>query len=283
MFTPPPKSWSKRQRYIDTSVLQGEELEAAQKENKRIQFENRIACTKKAYFFGYVYPKLMKEYKQYKNIQNQNCRSLFGCKFKDLEAKPDKTPEEKKFIHNFYKYAPLMKNNCIMNVLASYVEDMEFDNRWKKPGGKFDWHILLSGEYEFDDQSLIAKVRNVIRDFNKAQKALALSEVYNAELSPSALEEENISRYGGLFEEYENKLYLCCSNKDKLSDYVVYVYYTYFKSNSKTLIWNVFGEEVVSHVKAKAKTVTFPIRDENGVEYLGQRYSLKEVELDGDV
>ena len=225
----------------------------------------------------------MKEYKQYKNIQNQNCRSLFGCKFKDLEAKSDKTPEEKKFIHNFYKYAPLMKNNCIMNVLASYVEDMEFDNRWKKPGGKFDWHILLSGEYEFDDQSLIAKVRNVIRDFNKAQKALALSEVYNVELSPSALEEENISRYGGLFEEYENKLYLCCSNKDKLSDYVVYVYYTYFKSNSKTLIWNVFGEEVVSHVKAKAKTVTFPIRDENGVEYLGQRYSLKEVELDGDV
>ena len=226
----------------------------------------------------------MKEYKQYKNIQNQNCRSLFGCKLKDLEAKPDKTPEEKKFIHNFYKYAPLMKNNCIMNVLASYVEDMEFDNRWKKPGGKFDWHILLSGKYEFDDQSLIAKVRNVIRDFNKAQKASAIKESYlEEELSATSDEMTTDGYYSYLMEEYENRLLSICSNSTKLADYVIYVYYTFFKSNSKALLWNIFGDEVVANVRRKAKVVTFPIRDENGVEYLGQKYSLKEVELDVDV
>ena len=206
---------------------------------------------------------------------------MFGCKIKDLELKKNKTPEEKKFLYNYQKYAPLMKNNCIMNVLAAYVEDVEFDNRWKKPAKPFDWKILISGEYEFDDVSLINKIRSIIKDFNKAQNVIAVQENYSEEVVSITAEFEN--PYNSLYDEYESRLYACCSNADKLSDYVVYVYYTYFKGNSKSLLWNVFGDEMVSHVKAKATKATFPIRDENGVEYLGQRYSLKEVDLDANV
>lgn len=46
--------------------------------------------------------------------------------------KENKTPEESKLIYQYNRYSPLLKNKCIMNILSEYIEDIEFDNKWKR-------------------------------------------------------------------------------------------------------------------------------------------------------
>lgn len=169
---------------------------------------------------------------------------------------------------------PLLNNNCIMNTLSKYVEDMEFDNKWKINKEGFDYHILLSDKYDINDKKLITSISKIIKEFNKSQVINIIKSDYIDENTNEEFE-DNSFRY--LFEYYENKLLKLCSNKEKLADYVIYVFYNKFSNKSKSLMWNVFGENIVNNIKHKSKTVCFPIRDENGTEYLGQRYSLKEI------
>ena len=45
-------------------------------------------------------------------------------------------------------------------------------------------------------------------------------------------------------------------------------------------MWNIFGDEIVEHLKTKASIIKLPVEDENGVEYLGRKYILKDVNID---
>ena len=218
----------------------------------------------------------MKEYKKYKGIYNQISEQKFNLKLKDLERKENKTQAEKLFINSYRRYLPLLNNNCIMNILSKYVEDMEFDNKWKNVIEGFDYHIFLSGKYEFDDIKLINSISKIIKDFNRSQKINMLNREYTLEVLDDE-DDFNDGMFNYLFEYYENKLLNLCSNKEKLSDYVVYVFYTMFNRHSKSLIWNIFGEEILKNVKSHSSIISFPIKDENGIEYLGQKYILKEV------
>lgn len=259
--------------------MEGDILNKSIEENNKIAFNNKICCTKKSYFFGYVYPKIMKEYKQYKNVYNQMSFQRFGMCIKDIERLENKTEEQKKFLYQYRKYMPLMDNNSIMNTLSKYVEDIEFDNKWSKSSKPFDWNIMMSGKYEINDQSLIKKIISTIKDFNKSQRVIASNNNYSSEIFDIDEETEYNNMYKYLFDMYEERLLKLCSNTEKLSDYVVYVYYNFFKNSSKSLLWNVFEKEIVSSIKNKSNTIVYPVYDENGKEYLGQRFSLKEVDL----
>lgn len=276
IFIPPPKNWSKRRRYIQLDGLTDEQRKIAEEENKRIHFENKICGFKKPYFFGYVYPKQMKEYKKHKGIYNQMSEQKFGLSIKELEKKENKTQEERLFINRYRRYMPLLKNNCIMNILSKYVEDTEFDNKWKKNEEYFDYKVLLSGNYDIDDKKLVNNIVKIIKSFNRSQKINMINRDYSLEILDNE-EDFNDSMFGYLFEYYENKLLNLCSDKNKLCDYVVYVFYNYFERYSKSLMWNVFGEEILENVKNKSKTICFPIKDENGIDYLGEKYILKEI------
>ena len=218
----------------------------------------------------------MKEYKKYISIYNQMSEQKFGVSLKDLEKKENKTQEESLFINKYRRYMPLLTNNCIMNILSRYVEDTEFDNRWKKSEESFDYKILLSGKYDIDDKKLLLSICQIIKDFNRSQRINTINRDYSLEVLDDE-EDVNDSIFGYLFEYYENKLIKLCSNKEKLCDYVIFVFYNKFEKQSKSLLWNIFGEEILNNVKARSKTVCFPIKDENGIEYLGEKYILKEV------
>jgi hypothetical protein len=202
----------------------------------------------------------------------------FGMSVKELERKENKTNEERIFTNKYKRYMPLLNNNCTMNILSKYVEDVEFDNKWKRDIEPFDYHNLTSGNYEFTDKKLMNNIIKIIKDFNRSQKINMLNREYSLEVLDDE-EDYNDSMFGYLFEYYEEKLIGLCSDKNKLCDYVIYVFYTKFARQSKSLMWNIFGEEILNNVKSKAKTVCFPIRTNDGVEYLGEKYGLKELDL----
>ena len=71
IFVPPPSFWSKKQRYIPIPENATEEqLNNINARNKEISFNNRICANVKPYFFGYVYDREMKRYKEHKDKYN---------------------------------------------------------------------------------------------------------------------------------------------------------------------------------------------------------------------
>ena len=272
IFTPPPKEWSKKVKMENY--------------DSDLSFKNRIAGDKKPYFFGYVYPKIMKEYKRHKANYKKMCKLMYACSLYDLMNKPDKTKEERIFIQNYYKYTPLLMNKCTMNVLATYVEDIEFDNKWKLKTDPFDYHILMSKDYNLDDRTTHNKIKNVIAEFTKKYNSIIrekkeLDGYDDISVSPEEIENYNLE-ITLLMQEYESKLLNVCSNEVKMVDYLIDIYYKNHTSQPKTLLWGKFGDIILNNVKSKSDKVCYPVLDENGVEYLGKKYSLKEVSINND-
>lgn len=262
--------------------MPAEEKRAAILKNQEIAFNNRICADKKPYFFGYVYPKIMTHYNVSKRNYKQLCRVMFKCDLTELMRKKNKTSEESKFLYQYNRFSPLLKNRCIMNILAEYVEDTEFDNKWKKQGQPFDYKVLMSGNYDLDDKELYNQLKSIIKEFHKRHAGI-IAERKSVETDIMFTPTDDIECYAQeittLIEEYENKITSICSDARKTCDYVIDIYYRYFSTKSKIFIWETFGDIVVENLKSKATKVEYPVFDENGVDHLGKKYSIKEVNL----
>ena len=286
-YTPPPKHWSKKQRYMMIpKECDDEKIKQIQEYNENVSFNNKICADKKPYFFGYVYPKYMEEYNRHRSNYKKMSKLIFDTDLYSLISKQNKNSEEKRFIYNYYKHMPLMKNNCIMNVLAEYVEDTEFQNKWNKECNIFDYKTLTSEKYSIDNTKLYNQIKKIIFDFNKRYDAI-IREKKTLELIDKSLIDDDVSEcysseLSNLIQEYENILYSICSDGYKLCDYVVDIYYNCFKNKSKFFIWSVFGEFILNNIKSKSNKVCFPILDDNGTEYLGKKYSIREVDFSFD-
>lgn len=262
------------------------EKENALEKNKEISFNNKLAAEKKPYFFGYIYSKYMDEHKKHKSNYKKMCKLMYHCNLHELIQKQDKTEEEKQLVKNYYRHMPLMVNNCPMNILANYVEDTEFDNKWKQKPSTFDYHILMSDSYDIEDKNLYKKVKETITSFTKSYGMLQVAIKQLGNIENSGIDKEDIEDFDSmtkvLIETYENKLFSLDSNKIKLCNYVIDVYYKCFNKQSKMMLWTVFGDCILSNLKQKTDKVYYPVSDNNGVDYLGKRYSLKEVDNIGN-
>ena len=200
VFVPPPKYWNKKQKYVSiTEDMPEEEKRAAILKNQEIAFNNRICADKKPYFFGYVYPKIMAHYNVSKRNYKQLCRVMFKCDLTELMRKKNKTSEESKFLYQYNRFSPLLKNRCIMNILAEYVEDTEFDNKWKKQGQPFDYKVLMSGNYDLDDKELYNQLKAIIKEFHKRHAGIIAERKVCIELSQNGSELLPLAPSGAVF------------------------------------------------------------------------------------
>lgn len=282
MFVPPPKMWSKKQRYIKAgsdTELNNEEIK---EQNAIIQFNNKLCVDKKAYFFGYVYPSLKKEYDQHRKVYQSICKTMYRMSLSDLMAKSNKTKEEAYFISDFYRKMPVIRNDCTMNLLSYYIEDIEFENRWNKTiQYDFDYTLLMTPYFIADDEKIFKKVCKVIleafKTLNYRMRILKEDGEFEYDMDYTDEMEKNI--FVNTQSELFNKLMKIHSNIDELSNYVVRAFYERFNNRSKAWMWGLFGKEIVSHLKARASVIHIPVENESGEEYLGKKYVLERVYL----
>lgn len=286
VFVPPPKHWSKKMKFIPiTEGMNEEQINEAKELNKIIAFNNKIAVDKKAYFFGYVYPNLKKEYDIHVKSYRALCKQVYRSTITQLIHKENKSKKEMQLIYNYYKYMPLLRNNCIMNILSYYVEDTEFDNKWKKSTNQnFDYSVLLSKYFAPNDKKLLNNVKKTINDafckYNNRIRNLYddIEIIYDKEYVDGA--EQNIFKMTEI--ELESELYKLASNSQDIANYVIYCFYNYFKNKSKAWMWEICGDEIINNLKSRASVIHVAVEDKNGVEYLGKKYKLESVDILND-
>lgn len=243
-------------------------------------FNNRICCDKKAYFFGYIYPKYMRDYNKHKKVYNQLSRIRFSKKLDELKDMQDKPDDVKKLLRGYYNYMPLFNSKCTMNILTRYVEDAEKEvtNTWSKSIGGFDYRCLMSSDDVKIDFKLIKKLKPIVSAFNTYYNLITKDKRYleNVDIMEGLELSDRI--YASLFESYDVKLSSVCSNIEKLTDHIIYLYYTTFKTHPKSLLWNIFDGQILENIKTRSGTVCFPVKDIDGEDYLGEKYKLLEIE-----
>lgn len=232
---------------------------------------NSMVICKKPYFFRYLYPELNKKFKQFENGYNIVSKDMFGIKFKKLLAKPDKTEAEKMLVRRYQKYSPLIVSNCTMNVLCKEFENVDFDIKF----GKSNVNMLNLYQHEgFEiDPLILAKFRDAYRKYNNKKTVRALDDVFENK------DEEDVKSIYNLVldtakEEIQEEVFGIGLEPKKMLFYVGQLAKEYTNFNW-SFVWDIMDSIVLDGV-AQGKSYA-PVRSEDGTEYLGEKFVLKEV------
>lgn len=237
---------------------------------------NSLVISKKPYFFRYLYPELNKKFKQFENAYNSISKSAFGIKFKKLLAKLNKTEEEMKLVRRYHKFSPLINSNCTMNILCREFEDVDFNIQYDKSCKS----MLPTFEGEFEcKEDVLFKIRDLYRKYSNKKSTTYISN-YFAEGEPKEVHlvedevrELKFSIFDAVRDEIEEEyLELGLSPKEGLF-YIGQLSKQYAKFNW-AFAWDLLGNTILDCIERK--TTLVPVEDEEGREYLGRRYVLKE-------
>lgn len=232
---------------------------------------NSMVICKKPYFFRYLYPELNKKFKQFENGYNIVSKDMFGIKFKKLLAKPDKTDAEKMLVRRYQKYSPLIVSNCTMNILCKEFENVDFDIKF----GKSNTNMLnlYQNEGVEIDPLILAKFRDAYRKYNNKKTVRALDDVFENK------DDEDVKSIYNLVldtakEEIQEEIFGIGLEPKKMLFYVGQLAKEYTNFNW-SFVWDIMDSIVLDGVE-QGKSYA-PVRSEDGTEYLGEKFALKQV------
>ena len=258
-----PKEW----REFESISEDDSDEEKSQK-----YYHNSLVISKKPYFFRYLYPELNERFKKYENDYNLICKDMFGIKLKKLLAKKDKTPSEATIIKRYQKFSPLIVSNCTMNILCKCFENMDLDIKFSKNKPcmlpKFDWL------YDVNIEKLDA-IRSLYRMYNGKKSVKLISNLFADNRSDEDLTEMKFAEMDCIRDEIRENIYSVIGSNEEFLFYCWKLSDKYRSFNWK-FAWDVLGENILEYIETGDCFV--PVRDENGQEYLGSRYSLKRIE-----
>ena len=81
----------------------------------------------------------------------------------------------------------------------------------------------------------------------------------------------------------KEKLEEICSNEQKLTNHLVYLFYVEKTSLNKSVLWNLVGRQIYENLKEKNSTFYFPLKNKNGkIEFLYENYSIEKFILNSN-
>jgi hypothetical protein len=267
---PFPSEWKKREFIYETD---SDEIK------KQKYYHNSLVANKKPYFMIYIYDRVKNEYHEYRKKCERTCREKFGCSLDELLRKENKTRQEQYYISDYYRRMPVIKNQSVMNVLCGMIEEIDF--KYKRP--KNDENVNEMFEILFDssipiDNTKMEKLIELYKKYNKKRHFKhknSLLEVINFEMDQ---ENEHENRLNEFYNEIRNEAYSICSNSKELANHLIYITYKLYPKDSKDFAWSIGIEGILEILKNKSNgIIQLPMLDKDGIDYLGKKYSLKDV------
>lgn len=241
-------------------------------DEEKQRFYRSIVADRKPYFMRYIYPDLMKDYRDYLRKTDGAALREFKMTVDELRALPysDLTDRQKEFLRYYDLGMPVGVGDCVMNRICRRFEK-EFDGYVGKYSetAEFDLNILKSGAPYTSRQYYSLKALN--EEYNSKQRRFALYAKSNA-LS----EDEMAVSKSALFQEYVRQCTELCQNDRTLCEIMIDLLYR--KSSGKRLFWMVCGESVIRNMMERnGGVLSVPVRSEEGeIIYCGERYTVTE-------
>ena len=277
-----PKAWKTFEKFSEDDTPE---------ERTRKIKANALVVSKKPYFFRYLYPELNQKFKQFENSYNQISKDMFGIKLKKLLKKENKTEEERMLVRRYQKYCPLITSACTMNNLCREFESIDFNIRFSKDENDVKIPtVSMLPTYEdiygqspetFNEQKFHI-VKKMYQEYNSKKQIKHLT----ALLVDSPIDDQSDD-----YKELRSSLYdlLIQSLQDTLvnegitgEEFLFYSHHLskHYSSFNWGFCWEVLAEQIVKYIP-QAEQTFYPILDPNGdYEYLGRRYSLKDITKD---
>lgn len=269
-----PKDWYDL-TYLRKIRKEAEELGDNEDLLKQIDFDISIVADKKPYFMGYVYPRLLKEFKAYKKNCNAKSLQLFGLEIGELyerKCEGSITEEQLTFLDKYEDMKPLDEYPCLMNKIC-YLFENTFDSFLICDNHKdknFDYKMLKS--YKSYDSNVKKQIEKAIEDYTKEMSDFkyisSLNKLQKEEISDGRLSIK--SKFIKLCEEI-------CPNQEDLCNILVDLCYQ--KNFNKQFIWDISGEQVILNLLNKNNFYyNVPVKSKYGKNtFLGERYDIIKV------
>lgn len=233
---------------------------------------NSMVVKKKPYFFIYLYSTLMKEYKAYEKNFNSISYKHFGMSIKDLLRKENRSEGENKLIRKYRKYSPVLETDCVMNNLCKEVESSDSDIKFHPS--------KISLLNEFADYSNIDEEKLVtLMDICKTYKSEKQFRGFSTMIENEGIADDDVAEimnqvlYGHK-DKYREKIKNLFSNTRELFNHLMMMCQR--KNINHDIVWDIMGDDIIDIIPVCNPTVL--IEDDYGVEYLGHKYQLQEVD-----
>lgn len=255
---PMPRSWHDR---YEAGRIKDEEIR---------DFYRSIVADKKPYFMCYIYPTLMKQYKNYIKKVNSNSLRRFGLSLDDLLRLDESSlDEEKAAFVKYYNYSlPVGTNDCIMNKICRRFEE-EFDGIISKKTSEeiFDYTVMKSTtKYKL---SQYYKIMKIYEEYNQKIRSLAI--VRNDKKLDLIERQSLMSTINHSFIKDCSSI---CSNEDELCNIVLDMCYR--KKSTKRFAWTLCSSIIVRNLLERNEyTIQFPQYDCCGdIDYSGNKFKI---------
>lgn len=267
---PFPSDWKKREY-----LYEDDDEQTKQDKYKH----NSLVANRKPYFMIYVYDKLRNEYNEYKKKCERTCKEKFGCSLDQLLKKQDKSSQEMYYVSDYYRRMPVIKNNAVMNVLCSMVEKIDF--KYKRPKNTENANEMFEILYDKSIPLDIKKLNQLIELYKKFKKKRHFKHKNNIlkyidfEIDQDNEHDKQVNEF---YEGIRHEAELICPNQRELANYLVYIVYYLYPSETKEFAWSIGINGILETLESKSdKLIEIPMSDSNGTDYLGKKYSLQRV------
>ena len=267
-----PKEWIERVNISedDDDIVKAEKYK-----------HNSLVINKKAYFMVYIYDKLMRSYKNHLKKYDLDCKNKYGVSYLDLKYSKHKTNGQKKFIKRCEYFSPVLDTTCIMNKLCHKIERLEKSIIYS---GEYDMSYLpCLNKKEFEiDEHLLEDLGIIYKQYKAQMQFKYIKPLLEESVSYDDFGKYVASMVDALNQEYSEKCLNLTTNGQELFEYLLALGEKY-KDKGKTFdysfVWNMMGDSILDIIPQNSKVC---VRDENGVEYLGNTYSMVGVTKNND-
>lgn len=229
-----------------------------------------IVADKKPYFMIYIYPALMREYKDYIKKTSKNVLRRFGITLDELLNRDDAelNDEQKEFIEYYHKFLPVGEGSCIMNKICRRFEET-FDKKLapKTPTEEFDYSVMKS-ERSYNATKYY-KIMKLYEEFNS--KIRSLSIIKNTKRMDK---NDCASAINIINNSFEKDCSVVCSNDEELCNILLDICYK--RNSTKRFVWSMCGKTIIKNLLNKNDNyIQFPKLSDNGdIYYAGNTYEI---------
>lgn len=262
---PMPKEWYS---YAPNKITEQDSPEVVEQKELNL----RIMADKKPYFFNYVYPSLMKGYRDYIKKEQARCIRLHGMTPEELKCKLYKTEDEEEFLYYYDLLLPSDISPCIMNKITWIIEN-EFDGYGKQLrtiNGDFD-HNILKGEDPSYSKTTYKRIGELYKEYlNKVKK-------FEGQKSKIRMTGEERDKTRKLFmDTFIEEVTGICPNEQELCNIVLDLCYK--KEGTKKFAWDICGKTIVNNLLRKNNgCVRYPEMCEDGnIDFKGFNFKMIE-------